>query len=97
MGNRWPSIGGFPGTRLKKLSTAITKLRAEQPLIVETVETYLRTGSVKATAEASFCHRNTVINRLHQFAEATDYVVTLPYDAAAIILALNTNIELREL
>ncbi len=91
------ALADFPGTRLKKLSTAITKLRAEQPLIVETVETYLRTGSVKATAEASFCHRNTVINRLHQFSVATDHVVTLPYDAAAIILALNTNIELREL
>lgn len=86
------ALADFPGTRLKKLSTVITKLRAEQPLVVETVETYLRTGSVKATAEASFCHRNTVINRLHQFAVATNYVVTLPYDAAAIILALNTNI-----
>ncbi|WP_414630129.1 helix-turn-helix domain-containing protein [Corynebacterium striatum] len=36
----------------------------------------------------SYCHRNTVINRLSQFADTTGYDVTRPYEAAAVILAL---------
>lgn len=60
----------------------------ERERFVEVVRAYMRTGSVKETAEQLFCHRNTVINRLRAFAEATGYDPTLPQDAAWIFVAL---------
>ncbi|MFF8764217.1 PucR family transcriptional regulator [Nocardiopsis dassonvillei] len=62
----------------------------EVNLQVETVEAYYRTGSVTEVAQAMFCHRNTVINRLRRFAEATGLDVTRPVDASAAHLALTT-------
>lgn len=60
----------------------------EVDLQVETVRAYYRTGSVTEVARAMFCHRNTVINRLRRFAEATGLDVTRPADASAAHLAL---------
>ncbi|WP_019608462.1 CdaR family transcriptional regulator [Nocardiopsis sp. CNS-639] len=62
----------------------------EVDLQVETVEAYYRTGSVTEVAQAMFCHRNTVINRLRRFAEATGLDVTRPVDASAAHMALTT-------
>lgn len=61
---------------------------ADRARLVQIVRTYLRTGSVKTTAEELFCHRNTVINRLRAFSDATGYDPTLPLDAAWISVAL---------
>lgn len=56
--------------------------------VLETVERYLRTGSVAETARQLYCHRNTVLNRLHQFASATGRDVMTSADAAVVTLAL---------
>ncbi|TDE54003.1 PucR family transcriptional regulator [Nonomuraea mesophila] len=56
--------------------------------VLETVERYLRTGSVAATARQLYCHRNTVLNRLRQFAAATGRDVMSSADATVVTLAL---------
>ncbi|MFS0230898.1 helix-turn-helix domain-containing protein [Corynebacterium striatum] len=82
------ALAAFPGSKQNELSADIAKLRNSNSPALETVEAYLRTGSIKQTAAISYCHRNTVINRLSQFADTTGYDVTRPYEAAAVILAL---------
>ncbi|MGW4801829.1 helix-turn-helix domain-containing protein [Nonomuraea sp. NPDC004297] len=56
--------------------------------VLETVERYLRTGSVAETARQLYCHRNTVLNRLRQFAAVTGRDVMTSADAAVVTLAL---------
>ncbi|MBF8194035.1 helix-turn-helix domain-containing protein [Nonomuraea sp. K274] len=56
--------------------------------VLETVERYLCTGSVAATARQLYCHRNTVLNRLRQFAVATGRDVMTSADATVVTLAL---------
>lgn len=60
----------------------------DRELIVEAVTEFLRTGSVKETAEHLFCHRNTVIKRLRYFAQVTGFDPTVPREAAWIHVAL---------
>lgn len=60
----------------------------EREVHLQTARIYLRTGSVAETAKTLFCHRNTVVNRLHRIRELTEHDLTLPRDAAAVILAL---------
>ncbi len=70
---------------------AITRMRADQDPILATVEDYLTSGSVKRTAELGFCHRNTVVNRLRQFADATGLDVTIPTDAAMALCIVHAS------
>lgn len=56
--------------------------------LVPTVRTFLGTGTVKATASAMYCHRNTVVNRLNSFARVTGLDVTRPADAGIVQLLL---------
>lgn len=56
--------------------------------LVEVVRAYARTGSVAATAETLFCHRNTVLNRMKRFAEVTGHDVTVPRRMALVLVAL---------
>ncbi|MFG6304448.1 helix-turn-helix domain-containing protein [Corynebacterium hesseae] len=51
--------------------------------------TYLDCGSIKDSAEALHCHRNTVLNRLRQVTELTGLDITQPKDAARALLALH--------
>ncbi|MDH2391896.1 helix-turn-helix domain-containing protein [Streptomyces sp. HNM0663] len=60
----------------------------ERRKILETVSTYLETGSLGDTGRAMNCHRNTVLNRLNAFERYTGLDVQRPYDAAAVIIAL---------
>lgn len=55
--------------------------------LLDTVLLYCTTGSIKQTAERLFCHRNTIINRLRQFQEITDCDVTVPLQAARVLVA----------
>lgn len=66
----------------------------ERARLIETVEAYFVTGSVSATVQALFCHRNTVLNRLTRFQALTGLDPTRPVDAAAILVALKRD-ELR--
>ncbi|PVZ07913.1 PucR family transcriptional regulator [Actinomycetospora cinnamomea] len=61
---------------------------AERERLVATVLRYVATGSVADTAASSFCHRNTVLNRLRRVTALTGRDVTVPADAAVLVLAL---------
>lgn len=56
--------------------------------VVETIREYLRTGTVKSTASSMYCHRNTVVNRLKTFEDATGLNVMVPQQATATLLLL---------
>lgn len=78
----------FPGHSTAIFARLAELGEHERGRLVEAVQSYMRTGSVKVTAEALFCHRNTVINRLRAFAELTGYDPAIPRDAAWIHVAL---------
>ncbi|WPU09627.1 helix-turn-helix domain-containing protein [Pseudarthrobacter oxydans] len=61
----------------------------ERDRLIETVQAYLRTGSVSETAGELYCHRNTVLNRLARFGQLTSFDPANPQDAAAVIAALH--------
>ncbi|MFR9803551.1 PucR family transcriptional regulator [Pseudonocardia sp. RS010] len=61
---------------------------AERDRLLETVRVFAETGSVKEVAERSFCHRNTVLNRLRRFTALTGRDLAVPADAAVVLLAL---------
>ncbi len=60
----------------------------ERERLLAAVRAYTATGSVAKVAERLYCHRNTVLNRLRRFAELTGRDVTVPADAAVVLLAL---------
>jgi PucR C-terminal helix-turn-helix domain/GGDEF-like domain len=70
---------------LAGLSTAPLR---ERDRLVETVRAYAATGSVADVAARLYCHRNTVRSRLQRFAELTGRDVTVPTDAAVVLLAM---------
>ena len=54
---------------------------AERELLLDTLENWVAAGgSVRRTAELAYCHRNTVINRLHRIQQITGHDLT---DAAS--------------
>ncbi len=59
---------------------------AERQRLVEAVRSYLETGSVSLSAEQLFCHRNTLMNRLRRFAEVTGIDVSVPREAAQLVV-----------
>lgn len=61
---------------------------SERERLVATVRRYAADGSVTDTAASLFCHRNTVLNRLRRVAALTGRDVTVPADAAVLLLAL---------
>jgi len=67
----------------------------ERRRITDTVRVFLTTGSVQDTAERTFCHRNTVKNRLGQFTRLTGLDLRVPVEAAAAVIALEV-LPLRE-
>ncbi|HLU53917.1 MAG TPA: helix-turn-helix domain-containing protein [Pseudonocardia sp.] len=60
----------------------------ERDRVLAAVRAYLATGSVAQVASRLYCHRNTVLNRLRRFTELTGRDVTVPADAAVVLLAL---------
>lgn len=60
----------------------------ERERLIATVRRYAVDGSVSDTAASLFCHRNTVLNRLRRVAALTGRDVTVPADAAVLLLAL---------
>jgi hypothetical protein len=73
---------------LAGLSTARPR---ERERLVETVRAYAATGSVADVAARLYCHRNTVRGRLRRFAELTGRDVTVPTDAAVVLLAMQAS------
>ncbi|MFM9370401.1 PucR family transcriptional regulator [Streptomyces sp. Da 82-17] len=63
--------------------------RAEADRLLETVRTHLEgSGSIAETAEALYCHRNTIQHRFTRFHTLTGRDPRRPTDAALITLAL---------
>jgi hypothetical protein len=60
----------------------------ERDRLLETFDVYAGTGSVAVTAERTFCHRNTVLNRMRRLTECTGLDVTVPAQAAVLLLAV---------
>lgn len=60
---------------------------ADREALIHTILGYLELGSVSQVAEHEFCHRNTVLNRLRRFEQLTGLDVTVPDDAALVVLA----------
>ena len=60
---------------------------AERERLQEAVRSYLATGSVAESAEELFCHRNTLMNRLRRFEQLTGIDVTVPSQAARLVVA----------
>lgn len=77
-------IPGFPHRHVRGLRALPGRERRE---VLEAVEHYLDTGSIKLTAEALHCHRNTVINRLSAFSGATGLDARIPKQAALALIA----------
>jgi PucR C-terminal helix-turn-helix domain/GGDEF-like domain len=62
---------------------------AERRLLLGTLQIWVATGgSVKHTADAAFCHRNTVINRLQRMQAITGHDFTDPAGLVELRLAL---------
>ena len=79
------------GRRIEEIASYTAKLREEDDPILITVDAYLKTGSIKQTAQMSFCHRNTVINRIRQFTIHSGLDITVPQQAALAIVALSSH------
>ncbi|MCG7261479.1 helix-turn-helix domain-containing protein [Corynebacterium aurimucosum] len=83
------AIADFPASGITELTQEITELRQSNAPLYQTITTYLDCGSIKDSAEALHCHRNTVLNRLRQVTELTGLDITRPKDAARALLALH--------
>ncbi|WP_236731926.1 helix-turn-helix domain-containing protein [Mycolicibacterium peregrinum] len=57
-------------------------------LIVETIQVFAGSGSVSDTASTLYCHRNTVMNRIRRFEEATGISLRSPRALAMVQLCL---------
>ncbi|WP_232374895.1 helix-turn-helix domain-containing protein [Mycolicibacterium mengxianglii] len=57
-------------------------------LIVETIQVFADSGSVSDTAASLYCHRNTVMNRIRRFEEATGIGLRSPRSLAMVQLCL---------
>lgn len=62
----------------------------ERQRLLQTVGHFVTTGSIKQTAEAMYCHRNTVVNRLDAFRSLTGLDVTIPSQAALVLVFLGS-------
>lgn len=83
------AIADFPASGITELTQSITELRLANAPLYQTITTYLDCGSIKDSAEALHCHRNTVLNRLRQVTELTGLDITRPKDTARALLALH--------
>ncbi|MBO0851137.1 MAG: helix-turn-helix domain-containing protein, partial [Pseudonocardia sp.] len=69
----------------------------ERERLLETVRAYAASGAVAEVAARLYCHRNTVRGRLRRFSELTGRDVTIPAEAATVLLALVSSREWRML
>jgi hypothetical protein len=74
-----------------RLASVLDGVRARDHdgLLVDTLRTYLASGSVPATARAEHVHPNTVLYRLGRVRELAGLDPRVPADAATLLLALH--------
>jgi hypothetical protein len=80
--------------RLPGLSAPVTRALDrctphERRRLLEVARSYARTGSIKRTAEELYCHRNTVVNRLHALHRIIGLDLTVPAEAALALVSLS--------
>ncbi|WKD62211.1 hypothetical protein CCICO_11085 [Corynebacterium ciconiae DSM 44920] len=89
---RWAVAGdalsSLDNGEMTTYTAALAGLRDKKDPSIDTLWAYLRTGSLKEASEISFCHRNTVINRLKLIKNLTGLDPTVPVDATLLLLAL---------
>jgi hypothetical protein len=61
---------------------------SDRDLLVETVLAFADSGSVSTTAAELYCHRNTVLNRIRKFEDATGISLRTPRSQAMVQLCL---------
>ena len=83
------ALADFSASGITELTQTIAELRLKNMPLYRTITTYLDCGSIKDSAEALHCHRNTVLNRLRHLTELTGLDITRPKDAARVLLALH--------
>ncbi|WP_308607095.1 helix-turn-helix domain-containing protein [uncultured Corynebacterium sp.] len=83
------ALADFTASGMAELTETIAELRLSNESLYLTITTYLDCGSIKDSAEALHCHRNTVLNRLRHLTELTGLDITRPKDAARALLALH--------
>jgi hypothetical protein len=95
IGDAWPAVAwkalcdALPADLLPVDLAALRALHAEtRNRLVETVTTYLATGSIKETADLLFCHRNTIVKRLAAFEDLVGIDLSIPRQSALAVLAL---------
>lgn len=77
---------------IRSTADALASIRGEErQRLLSTVDIYCSSGSIKKTAEALFCHRNTIINRLRQIQKITGCDVTIPLQATRVLVALGSS------
>jgi sugar diacid utilization regulator len=70
------------------LDVALSPCRGgERERLEETVRHFLSTGNITTTAQALFCHRNTILNRLNRFQDLTGIDLTVPAQVARLVVA----------
>lgn len=70
------------------LESALAECKGgERERLEETVRHFLSTGNITTTAQELFCHRNTILNRLNRFQELTGIDLTVPAQAARLVVA----------
>jgi hypothetical protein len=70
------------------LDAALSPCRGgERERLEETVRHFLSTGNITTTAQALFCHRNTILNRLNRFQDLTGIDLTVPAQVARLVVA----------
>ncbi|MBK0421830.1 helix-turn-helix domain-containing protein [Leucobacter sp. CSA2] len=79
-------VAGFEGEVLGRWRSTDPGERAR---LRETVDAFLRSGSVKEAGEELFLHRNTVFKRLRSFEDVTGLDVTIPRDATIALVLLS--------
>ena len=85
------ALASVYGRRIEEISDYVKTLQDSGDPILATVDAYLKTGSIKQTAQQSFCHRNTVINRIKQFSTYSGLDITVPKQAALALVALSSH------
>ena len=61
----------------------------ERQRLLDVARSYARTGSIKQTAEELYCHRNTVVNRLHSLKEEIGLDLTVPDQSSLALVVLS--------
>ncbi len=89
-----PIAAGLLETTLPGFSDRVTRaLDActphERERLLQVARSYARTGSIKATSEELYCHRNTVVNRLRSLQEVIGLDLTVPAQAAWALVSLS--------